>query len=224
MIEINKMNNENGFNLIEMLIVLSIIAIVSVIAAPSYVDFIANGKVKDAATELMQEMKMTRIMAIKTSTPYVIAFNQPAANSYSIGANPTLNGIPGNYGTTGATKVINLSKYGNNIVFGTGAANAPTDQPGLCGTCTAVAANPVSFGVAAPSTQFFNIDGTVNEPPGHAIITHSDQDITYMVQLSFQTGKLDIWRWDGNVNLPAPDATPDCAAARRKSCGWTEIR
>lgn len=223
MFEINKIKKENGFSLIEVLVVLSIIAIISVIAASSFVSFASSGKVRDAATELMQEMKLTKIMAMKTSTPYVIVFDTDE-NSYSIGANPTLTGIPGSYGTTGAPKTINLSKYGNNVVFGTGTDNAPSDQSGSCGTCVNYSANPVAFGVASPMTQFFNIDGTVTNPPGHALITHTTQMITYMVKLSFETGKLDLWKWDGSAGQLTPDDNSDCSAARRRSCGWTEIR
>jgi prepilin-type N-terminal cleavage/methylation domain-containing protein len=225
MTEIRKTEREIGFSLIELLVAIAVLAILSVIAVPAYNDFVASSKVRDAATELMQEMKLARIMAIKTSTPYVIAFNTPAANMYTIGADPANTGAPGNYGTTGAPRVINLQNtYGPNIQFGSTPATAPSDAPESCPLCMGVAGTPVSFGVANPLQQTFNIDGTVNDPPGYALITHAVRNMTYMVKMSFQTAKLELWAWDGNADNIMPPVVADCNAPQRRCCGWTEIR
>lgn len=224
MIEIIKIKSENGFSLIELVVIITVIAIISAIGIPAFNDFVASGRIRDAATELLQEMKLTRIMAIKTSTPYVIAFGV-GANTYTIGADPAGTGVPGAYGTTGAPKIINLqNKYGASVGFGSGAANAPSAAPLSCPACIAVGAAPVAFGTVNPLTQTFNIDGTVNNPPGHAAITHATQNITYMVNLSFETGRLQLWVWDGKTGNLTPPVVADCAAAQQRACGWTRIK
>jgi prepilin-type N-terminal cleavage/methylation domain-containing protein len=219
MIEIKKIENENGFSLIELLVAVAVVAILSAIAIPAYNDFVATSRVRDAATELMQEMKLARIMAIRTSTPYVIAFNL-GANSYTIGADPGNTGAP-----TAAIRVIDIdNKYGPNVQFGTVADRAPSAAAESCPACTfGVGGTPVSFGTN-PLQQTFNIDGTVNDPPGYAIITNAVRNQTYMVKLSFQTAKLELWIWDGKAGNLTPTIVNDCNAQQRRCCGWTEIR
>ena len=224
MIEKNKMEKESGFSLIELLVGISVVAVLSAIAIPAYNDFVATSRVRDAATELMQEIKLARIMAIKTSTPYVISFNL-GNNSYTIGADPGNTGAPGLYGTTGASRVIDIdNKYGPNVQFGSGTNSAPSAAPQSCPLCTSgVSGTPVSFGTN-PLQQTFNIDGTVNDPPGYALITNTVRNMTYMVKMSFQTAKLELWIWDGKAGNLTPTIVSDCTAPQRRCCGWTEIR
>ena len=219
MIEIKKIEKESGFSLIELLVGVAVVAILSAIAIPAYNDFVATSRVRDAATELMQEMKLARIMAIRTSTPYVIAFDIDD-NSYTIGADPGNTGAP-----TVNTRVIDIDdKYGLNVQFGSGTDSAPSAAPESCPLCTTgVSGTPVSFG-ANPLQQTFNIDGTVNNPPGYAIITNAVRNQTYMVKLSFQTAKLELWIWDGKAGNLTPTIVSDCNAPQRRCCGWTEIR
>lgn len=218
MIQIKKIEKESGFSLIELLVGIAVVAVLSAIAIPAYNDFVATSRVRDAATELMQEMKLARIMAIRTSTPYVISFNI-GNNSYTIGADPGNTGAP-----TANTRVIDIdNKYGPNVQFGSGTASAPSDAPQSCPLCMGVAGTPVSFGTNSLQ-QTFNIDGTVNDPPGYALITNTVRNMTYMVKMSFQTAKLELWIWDGKAGNLAPPVVADCTAAQRRCCGWTEIR
>ena len=57
--------NEKGFSAIELISVVALVAVLSAFAVPAYVDFNASSMVREAAVELMQEMKLVRTMAIK---------------------------------------------------------------------------------------------------------------------------------------------------------------
>lgn len=215
--------NEKGFSVIELITVVALVAVLSAFAVPAYVDFNASSMVREAAVELMQEMKLVRTMAIKEGQSYSIQFAL-GANTYSIGADPAESGVPGVYGTTLGPKVINLTnKYDGRVIFGATPALAPSSTPNSCPLCMGTG-NPVAFGVTIPLSQIFRADGTITDPPGYALITHPVNNTTYMVKLSFLSGKLELWKWDGSVNIPAPTIVNDCLAAQRRCCGWTEVR
>ncbi|MEN8262087.1 MAG: hypothetical protein ABFR82_01330 [Nitrospirota bacterium] len=218
--------NEKGFSTIEFMSVVALIAVLSAFAVPAYNNFNASSMVREAAVELMQEMKLVRTMAIKEGQSYTILFN-PGANTYSIGADPAedaaITGILAGYGVL-PTKVINLqNRYGGRVIFGSAPALAPSNAPGSCPACMGTG-NPVAFGVLNPLAQTFNADGTIDEPPGYALITHPVNNNSYMVKLSYMTGKLELWKWDGQTGDMAPATVVDCASARRRCCAWTEVR
>ncbi len=218
--------NEKGFSAIELMSVVALIAVLSAFAVPAFIDFNDSSMVREAAVELMQEMKLVRTMAIKEGQSYSVIFT-PGANTYSIGANPAENiTVAANLGLYGTlpTKVIDLqSRYSGRVIFGTAAASVPTSAPNSC-ACVGAGA-PVAFGVANTLVQNFNPDGTIDEPPGYALITHPVNNNSYMVKLSYITGKLELWKWDGQLGDMTPTASPNCAAAqRRNACAWTEVR
>jgi prepilin-type N-terminal cleavage/methylation domain-containing protein len=221
--------NEKGFSAIELISVVAMIAVLSAFAIPAYNNFNSSSMVREAAVELMQEMKLLRTMAIKEGQSYTILFNT-GANSYSIGADPAGNALLvtdlGGYGTM-PTKTISLqNRYGGRVIFGSAPITAPSNLPDSCPNCMGTA-NPVAFGVLNPLAQSFNSDGTIDEPPGYALITHTGNNNTYMVKLSFLTGKLGLWRWDGqtgSVLTMNPPVVDDCASAIRRCCAWTEVR
>ncbi len=226
MMKILRIENEKGFSVIELISVVALIAVLSAFAVPAYIDFNSNSMVREAAVELMQEMKLLKTMAIKEGQSYSIIFT-PGANTYSIGADPAKNIIVaanlGLYGTM-PTKVIDLqSRYGGRVIFGTAPDLVPDSIPNSCACVTAGA--PVAFGVLNTLVQTFNSDGTIDSPPGYALITHPANNNSYMVKLVYITGKLELWKWDGQTGDMAPTPASNCAAAQRKNaCAWTEVR
>lgn len=61
---ISKLSSEQGFSLIEILIVISIVAVIATIAAPAMKQSIANQKVKSAASTLRNALEEARIESV----------------------------------------------------------------------------------------------------------------------------------------------------------------
>ena len=79
-----KINNNKGFTLVELIVTLAIIAIIASIGTPQITRFGSSYKVRSAATDLLQNMKIAKAMAIKENRDYLIIF-EPANNRYLIG-------------------------------------------------------------------------------------------------------------------------------------------
>ncbi|MBI4683257.1 MAG: prepilin-type N-terminal cleavage/methylation domain-containing protein [Nitrospirae bacterium] len=223
MFKLNIIKDKKGVTLMELMVVITIIGILSLIGIPEYSRFMAKGSVRRAANDLLQNARLAKTMAIKENQTYVIAFNVPAANQYSIGFDTNGDGTPEGY-EGGAVRVVDLqAEYGSNIIFGTTAATGP-DQPDSCPTCIAVAGSTVAFGAtAAPVNEAFNPDGSVNSL-GSVFITHNTRGFTYMLRVSYQSGKFDLWSWDGETGNLVPPVVTSCAGDPVRTCGWTEVR
>lgn len=215
--------NNQGVTLMELLVVMALIAILALIGVPQYQIHAAKSSVRRAANDILQNARMAMTLAKKENRPYVIAFNLPVANSYSIGFDTNGDAVPEGY-EAGPVRVVNLqTTYGNSIIFGTTAATGP-DQPELCPACVAVGGSTVAFGLNGGVVyQQFNPNGSI-QFTGTAFVTHNLNGYTYMLRASYLTGKFDLWSWDGDINNPAPPVVSACAGNPVRACGWTEIR
>ena len=128
------LRNPRGFTLTELLIVITVIGLLSAIAVPSFNSLVRGNSSNRATFELLSDLQLARMTAIRTNQPVIVTFNQPAANQYTISW--TENG--------NRTKVAFLAANNSNIVFDdspAGGAQAPDDsftftplgfiQPGL---------------------------------------------------------------------------------------------
>ena len=64
---------DQGFTLIEMLVVLTVLAIMMVVGVPSFRSFVDGQKVKTASFGLMSGLMLARSEAIKRNTPVIVA-------------------------------------------------------------------------------------------------------------------------------------------------------
>jgi prepilin-type N-terminal cleavage/methylation domain-containing protein len=223
--KITDIRNIKGYSMVELLTVMAIIGILAFIAVPQYSDYLAKSSVRQATSDLLQNARLARTLAIKENQPYVIAFNIGGANTYSIGFDTNGDGIPEGY-DNGPVRLVNLqSAYGSNVAFGTTAPSVPDYLlPNQCPACTGTPGNPVLFGATAgPVREVFNPDGSVAST-GYVFINHVNTLHSYMLKVGYQSGKFDLWKWDGERSIPNPPTPTECLNPPLKYCGWTELR
>jgi type II secretion system protein H len=61
-------NRQGGFTLIEMMIVVAIVGVTSAIAVPSYIDWHARYQLRQAATEIQNQLSVARISAMSRNS------------------------------------------------------------------------------------------------------------------------------------------------------------
>lgn len=108
------MKREDGFTLIEMVIVIAILAIMAAIAIPNGIAWISNGRVRSGARDIVSMLQRAKIEAVRESTFAVVQFN--ASGNYiaflddgtgTVDSEP--NGIPdgaGNWVQDGTERTI----------------------------------------------------------------------------------------------------------------------
>jgi prepilin-type N-terminal cleavage/methylation domain-containing protein len=214
------MKKEMGFTLIEILVAIAIVSFIATLGVPQIMQFGSSYKTKEAATDLLQNIKFSRAMAIKESRDYIIVFD-PANNRYYMGHDgdgdnklTTLdrdtfgkckdtdndkfpnNDNYGSYpGIPECVKVIDLARsYDKRVKLDGPLFNKgiPPNEP--------ESTDPVSSSVTFPNGSYINIrtNGAVNKL-GKVYFQHADKGFTYCINVSNYAGKLDLFKWKGDV-------------------------
>jgi len=210
------MSSRSGITLVELLIVIAIIGILALIGVPEINRFVADSKVRSCATDLIQNMRVARAMAIKENRRYLIVFDT-TNQRYLIGfdgdgdnnlvtldkdtfgickdtdgdrlpeGDVLVNGVPG------CVRMVGLkSGCGANIEFGTLATKDPNGNSIDCNGKT------VCFGnTSDPIRAGFNPDGSAMNP-GSAYFQHTGRGYSYVVRISNNAGAISMWKWKGD--------------------------
>ncbi|MGB9716418.1 MAG: pilus assembly FimT family protein [Thermodesulfovibrionales bacterium] len=227
----------SGITLLEVIIVIAIIGILTAFGIPEISRFSANYRVRSSATELMQNMKLARAMAIKENRRYLIVFdieNQRYLIGFD-GDDLDGDGVPdgdGNLitldsdtfgickdndndrlpegdvfvnGIPECVRVVDLRKYGNNIVFGYNTGTIPSQGPKK----TTIPLSGLNFKGSPPSAEF-EPDGSMDKL-GSVYLQHTGKGFSYCVRISNSSGNINIWKWDGDKDHP-------------ESITWNEVR
>ncbi len=218
--------NRRGVSLIELVIVVAIMGIIAGIGIPEYGRFVAKNKVRNAANDLLQEMRRASTMAIKGNREYLMVFDL-ANQRYLIGfdgSSPpdgdlldlTVDGfgvcgvavagdprVPVNDvdangdGIPDCIKVINLSDYGSNVEFGTLAA---VDSDG--GDTAGCNGRTVCFGTFNDTSETFAVSGAFGNM-GRVFIQGTNKGFSYEVEVQNLSGVINLWQWDGDAKNDA---------------------
>ena len=193
--------DNKGVSLIELLLVLVIIGILAGFGLPEYGRFAAKNRVRSAATELMQIMRMTRTMAIKENRTYLITLN-PATNTYRIGfdtdENNSLQDAADVYGQGPVRTIAVQNEHGSNVVLGElNFTIAPPNGP-----------NGVAIG---GQSSFSFMSDSSSSPNGMIYFQDSTRAFTYCVELANTAGKTNLFLWQGDEDNPGVTT-------------WTELR
>ena len=194
----------------------------------------SNYNVRSCATELIQNMRVARAMAIKENRDYMITFDT-VNNRYMIGHSSVCktgacdlldigNDTFGNCkdtnldrypdgdsdangdGVPDCVRVVNIGECGNNIMYGTYSKKTPGDSDIKCNGKTACFGNTTK-----------PIRAVFKKPDGHAgnigsvYLKHATREYSYAVIISSTAGMTNMWKWDGDKNNPGKTT-------------WTEMR
>ena len=185
-----KLKENKGVSLVELLIVIIILGILAGAGIPGYGRFAAKNRVRRAATELMQNMRMVRTMAIKENRTYLITLN-PATNEYRLGFDTNGNGSLADTGVDvygqGPVREIDVQEeYGANVVFGE--STFPVIHPPN---------GPNGIAISEQSSFRFMADSSTS-PNGMIYFQENNRGYTFCVELANSSGKTNLFMWDGD--------------------------
>jgi prepilin-type N-terminal cleavage/methylation domain-containing protein len=78
------LRNPHGFTLTELIIVIAIFAVLAGIAVPSFEALVYGSGSNRATEELISDLQLARMTAIRTHQDVTVEFNQPAQDQYTV--------------------------------------------------------------------------------------------------------------------------------------------
>jgi len=172
------MKKQNGFTVIEVIVVMALIAIVAATAIPAFTVWLPNYRLRAATNDLYANMQLAKSGAVRDHGEWAVQFDT-VNNGY---------GLISKWGEVGQTivKTVDLSDYGSGVAFGHG--NATDDVPD--------GANPISDDVTYGSdVAVFNMRGTCSA--GYVYLENSRNN-TFAVG-SLSSGAVRMRRWSGST-------------------------
>ena len=116
------MRKQDGFTIIELIIVIVVIGIMTAIAVPDFLSYLPDARLKRAVRDLYSNLQRAKIGAIKSNNKWAIVFNADAG-MYEVCSGKGPDNTWG--GTNDVVKKVILSDYGSGVTFGRGSAVYP---------------------------------------------------------------------------------------------------
>jgi type IV fimbrial biogenesis protein FimT len=163
------MMKNDGFSLIELLVVLVVLGIMASIAIPGFSSWLPGYRLKGASRDLYSNMQLAKMGAIKANADWAIVFDTTAgAHRYLVCSD---DGADADWSATGdnaTEKIVDLAGYKAGVSYGHG--NAANDIPG-----GAFPGDDVSY---TNNVTVFTPRGTCNET-GYIYLENSKNTTTY---------------------------------------------
>ena len=181
------MYKQDGFTIIELIVVIAVIGIMAAIAVPNFLSWLPRYRLKSAARDLYSYLQRAKIGAIKSNKKWAIVFNADAG-IYEVCSGKGPDNTWG--GTNDVVKKVILSDYGSGVTFGKGSASDPIG--GTFGSDFITYSSPKNVVV-------MNSRGTGNS--GYVYLTNSSNISCYGVGTR-SSGVIILRRW---INADASD-------------------
>ena len=114
------MRKESGFTLMELMVTIAIIVIMASIAVPSYLSWLPKQRLRAAVTDLVAEIQIAKLSAIRENRNWAIVFD-PANDSYYMcsddGDNDQWDGPSDMGGDDIGIKAVRLDNIGSGVQF-----------------------------------------------------------------------------------------------------------
>ena len=174
---------KRGFTTVELLTVFAIVAIMVVLAVFSFHEMAARSRLKAAARDIVSNMQLTRIKALKSGSAWALQFDTNSG-TYRILSDK---GADGDWNTSDDTvfRTVDFSAYPG---ISYGSTGNPQNRPGAT-----YDADAVNF---SSNRVIFNADGTSES--GTVYIRNIDGD-TFAVGSISTTGRIKTWHYHGDV-------------------------
>ena len=126
-------DRQQGFTLVEVLIVIAIIAIMSGVVAPSLLGAIPGIRVSGAARDVLSDFRMARTLAVDRGFPVIVEFDAPSNTHYRMYVDRNRDGSYTS-GTDTLVKEVTLTNEYKSIILKSNDGAAPADGVDLDGT------------------------------------------------------------------------------------------
>ena len=176
------MCREDGFTIIEIVIVIVVIGIMAAVGVPNFLNWLPKYRLQSAARDLYSNLYLAKINAIKSNASWAIVFNVNAG-TYQVCSEK---GPDNSWGGTDneVIKKVVLSDYGSSVTYGKGSAAKPV---------ATTFGNGVTY--SSPNdVAVLNSRGTSNS--GYVYLTNSTNTSCIAVGTSFSgIVRLVEWPW-----------------------------
>lgn len=175
-----------GFTKIELLVVVSTLAVLTGLAAPGFMSWLPNYRLKGAVRDLYSNLQLAKSGAIRDRGEWAIQFDA-GGNSYQV----VSGGPDGIYTTTGdnvVQKTVILPVYGNGLRYGPGSAvrKVGRNEP---------IADSISF---LGDRVVFNSRGMTTGTLGGYAYLQNDRNACYAVG-TWSSGIVVLRKWNGKA-------------------------
>jgi len=169
---------EQGWTLVETMIVVAVIAVIASMAVPTYTNWLPGNRLKAAGRDVFSTMQKARMLAIKKNQPVDVVFDMSATpHSYFIDTDR--DGV----WDAGEERYV-LADYQSGVDFASPAPNCITSNVGW-------ATNPNT-----PATKItWNPNGTANNSAVY--LENKNKDICYGVSV-YISGLVKLRKFDGS--------------------------